>query len=92
MTIGELFSGVRLKRPLAPSLAPVPVDGLDYDSRRIAKDFLFFAFTGSRTDGRRFVQDALSRGAVAVASESEAPEDLVSRWLQVCLLYTSRCV
>jgi UDP-N-acetylmuramoyl-L-alanyl-D-glutamate--2,6-diaminopimelate ligase len=83
MTIGELFSGVRLKRPLAPSLAPVPVDGLDYDSRRIAKDFLFFAFTGSRTDGRRFVQDALSRGAVAVASESEAPEDLVSRWLQV---------
>jgi UDP-N-acetylmuramoyl-L-alanyl-D-glutamate--2,6-diaminopimelate ligase len=83
MTLGELFSGVRLTRPIAPALAGVPAAGLDYDSRRIAKDFVFFAFTGSRTDGRRFAEDALSRGAIAVASESEAPEEFAARWIQV---------
>jgi UDP-N-acetylmuramoyl-L-alanyl-D-glutamate--2,6-diaminopimelate ligase len=81
MTLGELLSGVRLKQPLAPSLAGAPVAGLDYDSRRIAKDFVFFAFPGSRTDGRRYVEDALSRGAIAVAGESEAPPEFASRWI-----------
>jgi UDP-N-acetylmuramoyl-L-alanyl-D-glutamate--2,6-diaminopimelate ligase len=83
MTLGELLSDVRLRQPIAPALASVPVAGLDYDSRRISEGFVFFAFPGSRTDGRRFAQDALSRGAVAVASESEAPEEFASRWIQV---------
>jgi len=83
MNIGELLSGVALKQPLAPPLASAPAGGLDYDSRRIARDYLFFAFPGSRTDGRRFVQDALDRGAAAIVSESEAPPALASRWIQV---------
>src|SRR5581483_12432008 len=45
--------------------------------------FLFFAFPGSRADGRKFAADALARGAVAIASESDPPEDLASRWIQV---------
>src|SRR4051794_15489119 len=73
MTLGEILSGVRLKQPIAPELALVPIDGLDYDSRRVGANFLFFAFPGSRTDGRQFVQDAVARGALVVASESEAP-------------------
>ncbi len=83
MTIGELLSGVRLKQPLAPSLAALPAEGLDYDSRRISSGYLFFAFPGSRTDGRKFAQDALERGAVAIAGESDAPADMASRWIQV---------
>ena len=45
--------------------------------------YLFFAFPGAHADGRQFAQDALARGAVAVASESAAPEDLAARWIQV---------
>ena len=69
MTIGETLSGVRLKKPLEPNLADTPIEGLEYDSRRVGKGFLFFAFPGSRADGRRFAADAIQRGAVAVVSE-----------------------
>ena len=83
MTLADLLLDVRLKRPLPPALAGAPVNGLEYDSRRVAQGSLFFAFPGSRTDGRRFAEDAMARGAVAIASESEGPEGLASRWIQV---------
>jgi UDP-N-acetylmuramoyl-L-alanyl-D-glutamate--2,6-diaminopimelate ligase len=93
MKIGELLSGVRLKQPLAPQLAEREAAGLDYDSRRIEQDYLFFAFPGAHADGRQFAKDALARGAIGVVSESaageaaageaDAPEDLRSRWIQV---------
>ena len=83
MKIGELLSGVQLKQPLAPELAEREAAGLDYDSRRIEKDFVFFAFAGARADGREFANDAVARGAIAVVSEAVAPEDLRARWIQV---------
>ncbi|MGD0869722.1 MAG: UDP-N-acetylmuramoyl-L-alanyl-D-glutamate--2,6-diaminopimelate ligase [Bryobacteraceae bacterium] len=82
MTTGEILSGVGLKQPLAPELASRPVAGLAYDSRRVEPAYLFFAFPGSRTDGRRFAEDALARGAAAVVSESQPPEG-VSPWIAV---------
>jgi UDP-N-acetylmuramoyl-L-alanyl-D-glutamate--2,6-diaminopimelate ligase len=84
MTIGEALSGVRLRAPIPPELAGADIGGLDYDSRRVGEGFLFFAFPGSRADGRQFAEDALAHGAVAVASESEAPEGaLAGRWIRV---------
>jgi UDP-N-acetylmuramoyl-L-alanyl-D-glutamate--2,6-diaminopimelate ligase len=82
MTMGEILSGVGLKQPLAPELASRLVAGLAYDSRRVEPAYLFFAFPGSRTDGRRFAEDAFARGAAAVVSESEAPEG-VAPWIAV---------
>ena len=79
MTLAEILSGVRLKQPIAPELARTDIRGLEYDSRRVGEGFLFFAFPGSRADGRQFAEDALARGAVAVASESECP----APWVQV---------
>lgn len=83
MKLGALLSGVGLKQPLSPSIAGVEIDGLDFDSRRVGKGFLFFAFQGSRTDGRRFAEDARARGAAAVASESQAPAGYDGAWIQV---------
>jgi UDP-N-acetylmuramoyl-L-alanyl-D-glutamate--2,6-diaminopimelate ligase len=83
MTLGEALAGVRLKRPLAPDLAAAAIAGLEYDSRRVAPGFLFFAFPGSRADGRAFAEAALDRGAVAVASEADPPSSLAARWVQV---------
>jgi UDP-N-acetylmuramoyl-L-alanyl-D-glutamate--2,6-diaminopimelate ligase len=40
--------------------------GVTADSRAVAPGFLFAALPGSRVDGRRFIPDAVSRGAVAV--------------------------
>jgi UDP-N-acetylmuramoyl-L-alanyl-D-glutamate--2,6-diaminopimelate ligase len=81
MNLGEILSGVRLRQPLTPEFAALPVEGLEYDSRRVGKGYLFFAFPGSRADGRQFANDALARGAAAVVSESESPGDVP--WIEV---------
>jgi UDP-N-acetylmuramoyl-L-alanyl-D-glutamate--2,6-diaminopimelate ligase len=84
MRLGEILSGIPLQQSITPELAAMEIHGLDFDSRRAGEGFLFFAFPGSKTDGRRFVQDAIARGAVAVASESMAPDGgLAERWIQV---------
>src|SRR5262249_26359157 len=83
MNLDELLSGVTLRQPIPPQLAQSPVDGLDYASRRVQPGYLFFAFPGSHADGRQFARDAIARGALAVASESEPPPELAARWVQV---------
>jgi len=83
MTLGEILAGVRLKAPLSPQLSQIRLEGLDYDSRRVKPGFLFFAFAGSRTDGRQFARNAVERGAVAVASESSAPDGFAAPWIEV---------
>ena len=47
-------------------LPDIDITGLAADSRQVHRGDLFAAFRGSRTDGRRFIDDALDRGAVAV--------------------------
>lgn len=70
MTLHEMLSGVRLSSTPPSTLLASVVTGLDYDSRRVEPGFLFFAFPGSRADGRAFAQSALEKGALAVASET----------------------
>jgi len=74
MTLREVLSGVKLRSELLKDEADREVAGLEYDSRRVEKDFVFFAFPGSRMDGRQFAHDAMARGACAVVSELPRPE------------------
>ena len=74
MILGEILPRERLKQPLTPELAASEVAGIQYDSRRVHAGDLFFAFPGARADGRRFAQDALTRGALAVVAESPRPK------------------
>jgi UDP-N-acetylmuramoyl-L-alanyl-D-glutamate--2,6-diaminopimelate ligase len=45
--------------------------GVAADSRAVARGELFLAYPGERTDGRRFVGDAVARGAAAVVWERD---------------------
>ena len=45
--------------------------GLTSDSRQVKPGYLFAALAGSKTDGARFVADAVARGAVAVLARPE---------------------
>ncbi len=83
MTIREVLAGVPLLSALTPSLAQTPVLGLDYDSRRVKRGFLFFAFPGARVDGRDFARQACANGAVAIVSELPSPEGISAEWIQV---------
>jgi UDP-N-acetylmuramoyl-L-alanyl-D-glutamate--2,6-diaminopimelate ligase len=64
----------------------VVISGLAYDSRRVAPGNVFFAISGYREDGHRFIADAVSRGAVAIVSEhapAEASEVGALSWAKV---------
>jgi UDP-N-acetylmuramoyl-L-alanyl-D-glutamate--2,6-diaminopimelate ligase len=78
MTLAGVLEGVRLRGGLAREWAGMKVEGLEYDSRKVEKDTLFFAFAGARVDGRQFAREAEARGACAVVSELPRSEDLAT--------------
>jgi UDP-N-acetylmuramoyl-L-alanyl-D-glutamate--2,6-diaminopimelate ligase len=49
------------------------ISDLAYDSRKVTPGAVFFALPGEHVDGREFVQEALERGAVAVAAPEGSP-------------------
>ena len=53
----------------------VTITGVEYDSRRIAPGSLFVAMRGETTDGNRYIEQAVARGAAAVVTDSTAAYD-----------------
>ena len=47
-------------------MAGLKLTGLASDSRKVKPGYLFAALAGTKTDGARFVKDAVARGAIAV--------------------------
>lgn len=66
----------------APALSK-HVTAIDYDSRKAASGSVFVALRGSKADGAAFAADAVQRGALAVISESPAPQDFEAPWIVV---------
>jgi UDP-N-acetylmuramoyl-L-alanyl-D-glutamate--2,6-diaminopimelate ligase len=54
------------------SSSELEISGLEYDSRKIKPGDLFFAVGGYQTDGRKYIDQAVSKGAVAVALEGDS--------------------
>jgi len=46
-----------------------PISGLAMDSRRVLPGNLFFALPGRRADGASYIDEAITRGAVAIVGE-----------------------
>jgi UDP-N-acetylmuramoyl-L-alanyl-D-glutamate--2,6-diaminopimelate ligase len=83
MTLGQILAGVQLRTLLPGQVAGLPVEDLEYDSRRVRPGCLFFAFQGKHADGRSYAADAIRQGAVAVISELAKPDDLDAPWIEV---------
>ncbi|RYX98668.1 MAG: UDP-N-acetylmuramoyl-L-alanyl-D-glutamate--2,6-diaminopimelate ligase [Bradyrhizobiaceae bacterium] len=69
MKLRDLFSSDAV---MAPQVADIAISGLAVDSRSVQPGDLFFALLGAKTDGARFIAQAVASGAVAVAGEQEA--------------------
>ncbi len=56
-----------------------------YDSRKVRPGTLFVAIHGEKTDGNKFVSDAMARGAIAILSEQARPEPIPPEfpWIKV---------
>ena len=83
MTLQDVLRGVSLMDALPSRLENAEAAGLEYDSRKVEKDYLFWAFSGARVDGRIFAAQAIEKGALAVVSELEAPQGFSGPWLRV---------
>jgi UDP-N-acetylmuramoyl-L-alanyl-D-glutamate--2,6-diaminopimelate ligase len=59
------------------------VTSITHDSRAAKPGTLFAAFPGLKADGRRFVADAVARGAVAALGLPPAPESVAVPYLAV---------
>ena len=70
---GEAVPTVRLLEALTDKRVlgqlPAEIRGVAYDSRKVAPGEIFVAIPGLKQDGRRYVEDALARGATAVVLE-----------------------
>ncbi len=58
--------------------AEVEIEHMDYDSRLVQPNSLFFAVKGFQRDGYDFVDEAKRRGAVAVVGERESCEGIAA--------------
>jgi UDP-N-acetylmuramoyl-L-alanyl-D-glutamate--2,6-diaminopimelate ligase len=80
MTFEQLLYGAEI---LTQSGNP-GVSGVEYDSRKLKPGDVFVAMRGEATDGNKFIDNAIARGAVAVVTDSdkERPRPGVA-WAQV---------
>ncbi len=56
----------------------IRIQGIAYDSRLVKEGYLFVAMKGQKFNGVRFIAQAISRGAAAVASEEAIKADVVT--------------
>ena len=77
MRLSELINGDRatsdpdLSELARAGALDLDIQGVTSDSRAVRPGFLFAALPGSATDGRRFIPEAVARGAVAVLTPSD---------------------
>ena len=83
MRLSHVLDGVSILRGSNAGLLAADVSGIAYDSRKVEPGFLFFAFSGAKTDGAQFAASALLKGAVAVVSDRPLPGGFHGPWLQV---------
>ncbi|HVO51312.1 MAG TPA: UDP-N-acetylmuramoyl-L-alanyl-D-glutamate--2,6-diaminopimelate ligase [Thermoanaerobaculia bacterium] len=81
MKLSALASGLEHEPAGAPG--DPDVAAITHDSRAVRTGSLFAAFPGLQSDGRRFVADAVARGAVAALGLPPAPESLAVPYVAV---------
>jgi len=83
MKIQRLLDGVEVLKIVGT--ADAEILSLAYDSRRVGPGAIFFALRGEKTNGAKFITDALQGGAIALASEGPRPDPLPSHitWVEL---------
>jgi UDP-N-acetylmuramoyl-L-alanyl-D-glutamate--2,6-diaminopimelate ligase len=83
MEFRRVFEAVSTANVLPSELFSAEVRGLAYDSRRVESGYLFFAFSGAKTDGARYASAAQQKGALAVVSDRPSSGQVTIPWIQV---------
>lgn len=68
MLLSQILAGV----PLAEKLSgDAEISAVELDSRKTVPGALFIALNGKNSDGRKFIPDALEKGAAAVLYDGD---------------------
>ena len=67
MKVSELFGRAGLRYP--PETGEIEIEQIVTDSRRVTPGSLFLCIEGLRTDGHRYIDDAIQAGAAVIAAE-----------------------
>lgn len=67
MELMKLLEGVEIVRIVGETRKEI--EGIAYHSRQVEKNFLFAAIRGLESDGHRFIDEAIARGAEAILLE-----------------------
>src|SRR5579864_831256 len=81
--LGDLLRGTEAS--VSAAAEKLEIRQVACDSRKVRPRALFFALHGATADGNTFIRDAVSRGAVAIASEDAPPATMPTSvaWIRV---------
>lgn len=79
MKLKDLLTGIRICDVSGND--EEEIRGISYSSKKIQPGFLFAALRGEKTDGFRFIREALLNGAVAFLSEKPKPQNFDKSWI-----------
>ena len=65
MLLGQLLKSVNKNHQ------KIDVQGISFDSRKIKKNYIFFAIKGSQTSGTKFIYQAILKGASAIIANGK---------------------
>ncbi len=79
MELTQLLNSVKVIQ-LTGEIQRKDVADIVYDSRKVQKNSLFVAIKGFKTDGHKFLQDAINKGAIGVVVEDykSIPDELIT--------------
>ena len=55
----------------------IEINGISNNSKNIKKKFIFFAFTGNKTNGNLYINEARKNGATIIISQEEKSKDVI---------------
>lgn len=61
----------------------LPVNEVQFDSRKVRKDDVFVAVSGTQTDGHEYIEQAIESGAIAIVYERGKPTSKKVTWIKV---------
>ncbi len=70
MLIDGLIEGIKIKKIIG-DIKNLEINEINYDSKKINQNDVFFCLKGENSDGHNYAKDAVSNGAIILICEKE---------------------
>ncbi|MGH4140954.1 UDP-N-acetylmuramoyl-L-alanyl-D-glutamate--2,6-diaminopimelate ligase [Clostridium sp.] len=81
MKLGKIMENIKFDLILGS--IDIEISEIQYDSRKIKAGDVFFCIEGYKVDGHKYIQNAISNGAIAIVCQRKLEEELSCTVIQV---------